>query len=166
MAKALLLFATLCLFTGANLSAQRVLLLEKKGRDQAQRLMEGDELTFRMKGDNFWQSGRITELRPDIQAIVMNERYILLDEIEALRFTRSNLAGVIGPTLMTFGVGWSTWALIGYATDGNPDTAYSSFDATVSATAVATGFLMWKLFRRRKIKLNDRNRLRILDLTF
>lgn len=128
--------------------------------------MEGDGLTFRMKGDNFWQSGQITELRPDIQAIVMNERFILINEIEALRLNGSGFLNYAGLALMTFGVSWSAFALVGYATDGDPSTSYGAYDVTISATTIVSGFLLRKLFARKKMKLNERNRLRIVDLNF
>lgn len=166
MPKLLLLFTLVVLAFSGTLRSQKVLLLEKYGQDKAQRLSRGDALTFRMEGDNFWQSGVITELRPDIQAIVMNERFVLIEEIEVLRLSGSGLLNYMGLSFMTFGVGWSAFALVGYATDGNPETAYSGFDATVSATAIASGFLLRKLFARKKLKMNERNRLRIVDLSF
>ena len=166
MYRPLLLLTLLFTIATTHLSAQRVLLLEKYGQSKSQRLVEGDGLTFRMKGDNFWQSGVITELRPDIQAIVMNERFVMIDEIEALRLSGSGFANYAGLTLMTFGAGWSFFGLVGYPLDGNPETNYGTFDLTITATAVASGFLLRQLFARKKMKLNKRNRLRIVDLTF
>lgn len=162
-----LLLLTLSIILGVSgISAQRVLLLEKSGQDTAQKLVPGDGLTFQMKGDNFWQTGLISELRPDIQAMVINDRFIMIDEIEALQFSGSGFLNYAGLSLITFGAGWSVFALVGYATDGDPSTSYSGFDLTVTATTVGTGFLLRKIFARRKFKLNERRRLRIVDLDF
>lgn len=165
MIKYLLLGLILVIWSG-EVSAQRVLLLERSGQSKPQKLMAGDGLTFRMKGDKFWQEGIISELRPDIQAMVINDRFIMIDEVEALRFSGSGLLNYAGLSLITFGAGWSFFALVGYATDGDPSSSYSGFDATVTGTTVATGFLLRKLFARKKFKLNDRRRLRIVDLSF
>ncbi|PHI19625.1 hypothetical protein CEQ90_12190 [Lewinellaceae bacterium SD302] len=166
MLKNLLLLLIFFTLGQSLLYGQRVLLLEKAGQNQSQKLYEGDGLTFRMKGDNFYQEGMISELRPDIQAMVINDRFILLNEVESLRFEGSGILNYAGLSLMTFGVGWSLFAAAGYAVDGNPETSYSGFDLTVSATSFATGFLLRKLFARRRFKLNDRKRLRVVDLSF
>lgn len=161
----LLLLLTFVIGAGALLS-QRVLLLEKSGQNTSQKLFEGDGLTFRMKGDKFYQEGMISELRPDIQAMVINDRFIMIEEIESLRFNGSGVLNYAGLSLMTFGAGWSLFAAVGYAVDGDPSTSYSGFDLTVSATSLATGFLLRKLFAKRKFKLNGRKRLRVVDLSF
>lgn len=148
------------------LSAQRVLLLERANQSKSERLMEGDEITFRLRGDKFWQSGNIAELRPDIQAMVINDRFIMLEEIESLRFPGSRFGSGIGLSLITFGAGWSAFALVGYATDGDETTAYSATDMSVTLTTVGTGLLLRQIFSRKKFKVNDRRRLRIVDLTF
>lgn len=149
-----------------DLAAQRVLLLEKSGQSKAERLLEGESLTYRIRGDKFWQQGVIDELRPDIQAVVMSDRFIMLDEVEALRFGGSAFGNGVGYSLMTFGVGWSAFALVGYATDGDPETAYSRDDLAVTLVGLGTGFLLRKIFARRRFKINNRKRLRIVDLTF
>ncbi|MEL6141429.1 MAG: hypothetical protein AAFU67_07405 [Bacteroidota bacterium] len=142
------------------------MLFEEANKSKADRMLEGESITFRMQGDNFWQSGLITELRPDIQAMIINERYIMLEEIETVRFSGSRLANGVGYSLMTFGLGWSAFALIGYNTDGDPETQYSNSDLGVTLVAFGTGFLLRKLFANRKYKLSKRKRLRVVDLTF
>ncbi|MEM6772845.1 MAG: hypothetical protein AAF597_19865, partial [Bacteroidota bacterium] len=98
----LLLFTLLC--TCAR--AQKVLLFEKLTSSKSERLYEGDLLKFKMKGDKFWQSGRMLELRPDIQALVINDRFIMVDEIASVHQGRG-IGTAIGGSLMTFGVAWS-----------------------------------------------------------
>ena len=164
----LLFLLTLLLWSLAptQLAAQRVLLLEKAKKNTAEKIMEGTELTYKMNGDNFWQTGYIDELRPDIQAMVINDRFVMLDEIEALKFGGGRFGSAMGFSLITFGTAWSGFALIGYATDGNPDTFYSGRDLGVTLVSVGAGFLLRKLFQNSKYKVSERKRLRIVDLTF
>jgi len=119
-----------------------------------------------MLGDNFWQNGPITELRPDIQAMVINDRFIMLDQIESVKFSGSSFANGAGYSLMIFGLSWSAFAGIGYNTDGDPNTQYGAMDLGVTAVAFGAGVLLRKLFASRKYKLNQRKRLRVVDLTF
>ena len=149
-----------------QLAAQRVLLLEKSGQNTAEKITEGSEITYRIKGDDFWQEGYIDELRPDIQAMVINDRFVMLDEVEALKFPGARFGGAAGTSLITFGLGWSTFALLGYATDGNPETSYGNRDLTVTLVSVGAGLLLRKIFQNRKYKVSDRKRLRVVDLTF
>ncbi len=155
----------LCLWPGSTAVAQRVLLFEKLTSSKSERVYEGDALRFRMKGDNFWQEGYIREMRPDIQALVINDRYVLIDEIEAV-YLGNTIASKIGYGLMTFGAGWSVFAALGYATDKDPSTSYSVDDALVTAVSVGTGFLLLKILGTRKFKPGKYKRLRVVDLSF
>ncbi|THH39764.1 hypothetical protein [Neolewinella litorea] len=145
--------------------AQRVLLFEQLTNSKSDRVYEGEALRFRMKGDDFWQEGYIREMRPDIQALVINDRYILLDEIDAV-FRGHTIASRLGLGLMTFGAGWSFFAALGYATDKIDETNYSVDDALVTAVSVGTGFLLVKVLGRRKFRPGKYKRLRVVDLNF
>ncbi|NJB86194.1 hypothetical protein GGR26_001962 [Lewinella marina] len=155
----------LVLFLGTSVRAQRVLLFEQLTSSKSERVYEGEALRFRMKGDNFWQEGYIREMRPDIQALVINDRYILLEEIDAV-FLGHTIASKLGYGLITFGAGWSFFAALGYATDKIDETNYSVDDALVTAASVGTGFLLVKLLGRRKFRPGKYKRLRVVDLSF
>lgn len=155
----------LLLTLGPCAPAQKVLLFEKLTDSKSDRLYEGEALRFKMRGDNFWQEGYIREMRPDIQALVINDRFILLDEI-AVVDRGSTLAAVAGYGLLTFGVGWSAFALVGYATDRDPETSYSGFDATVSGVAIGSGLLLTQLLGRKRFRPGKYKRLRIVDTSF
>ena len=158
----LFLFAVLgCL----SLPAQRVMLFEKLTSSQSDRVYEGEPLRFRMKEDDFWQEGFIREMRPDIQALVINDRFILLDEIDAV-YRGNTFASGVGYSLVTFGAGWSVFAALGYATDKDPTTSYSVDDALVTATSVGIGYLLIKVLGQRKFRTGKFKRLRIVDLEF
>jgi hypothetical protein len=159
-----LLLIALLAFT-ASLTAQRVLLFEKLTDSRSERLYEGEMLRFKMKGDNFWQEGPIRQMRPDIQALVINDRFIMTDEIAVIDQGNTVFAAA-GYGLMTFGAGWSFWGVVGTATDGNPTTRYETRDLMVSLTAIGTGFLMTKLLGKKRYKTGKYKRLRVVDTSF
>lgn len=141
------------------------MLFEKLTNSKSERVYEGERLKFRMAGDKFWQEGSIMEMRPDIQALVINDRFILLDEIETIH--RGNTAAAAaGYSLMAFGLGWSAFGLVGYNTDGDPNTQYSRRDLMTTLTTVSSGFLLNKLLGRKLYKTGKYKRLRIIDTSF
>ena len=161
----LLLFTLLCTCGPAQVAAQRVMLFEKLTASKSDRVYEGERLKFKLKGDKFWQEGPIREMRPDIQALIINDRFVMLDEVQIVH--RGQTAGAaVGYGLMTFGVGWSFWAGVGYNTDGDPNTQYSRRDLMTSLTALGSGFLIYKLFGQRKYKTGKYKRLRVVDTSF
>ncbi|MTB50535.1 hypothetical protein [Lewinella sp. W8] len=158
-----LLFFLLVLAGSA--AAQRVLLFEKLTDSRSERLYEGEMLRFKMKGDNFWQEGPIRQMRPDIQALVINDRFIMTDEIAVIDQGNTVFAAA-GYGLMTFGAGWSFWALAGNATDGDPTTRYENRDLMVTLTSVGTGYLLTRLLGKKRFKTGKYKRLRVVDTSF
>jgi len=145
--------------------AQKVMLFEQLTSSKSARVYEGERLTFRMKGDRFWQEGFIREMRPDIQALVINDRFIMLDEIDSVH-RGSTVFAKVGYSLMAFGVGWSAFGLVGYNTDGDPSTQYSRRDLLTSVTSAGTGFLIVKLFGKKRYRTGKHKRLRVIDTSF
>lgn len=157
-----LLFIT---FLCTGVRAQKVLLFEKLTSSSSERMLEGERLKFKMKGDKFWQEGPIREMRPDIQALVINDRFIMLDEIATVH-QGTTIAGAAGYSLMTFGVGWSFWSVAGNYTDGDPATRYETRDLMVTLTTAGTGFLLARVLGRKRFKTGKYKRLRVVDTSF
>ena len=147
-----------------NLFGQKVILVEKAGRPKSQKLYINSIVTFKLKGDDVYYTYAIEDILVDAQAIVFPKRIVQLDQIESFRRPRNGMK-VLGISLITFGAGWSTFAAIGTATDGNPDTKYETSDAIVSAVTVGSGFLFASLFKWKTTKFGKRKRLRAVDLT-
>lgn len=147
------------------LPAQRVMLFEKLTASKSDRVYEGEWLKFRMKGDKFYQEGPIREMRPDIQALVINDRYVMLDQIDVIHRGKT-FGAAAGYGLATFGVGWSFWSLVGNATDGDPLTKYENRDLMISLTSIGTGLLINQLFGQKKYKTGKYKRLRVIDTSF
>ena len=146
-------------------SAQKVLQIERYGKAKTEKFYVGQELTFKLKGDEEWQSAYIEGLLVEENIVLLGPRYVRLDSISALRFTR-NWTKAASLTLFWFGTGWSAFALIGTATDGDPETKYQASDAIVTGTSWFLAFIIPRLFKYKKIKFGEKKRLRMLDLSF
>lgn len=161
----LTLFLLLFFITTGSANAQKVMLMEKVGASTSQRIFEGQALKWRMKGDKFWQQGVVTEMREDIQALIIKERFIFLDEIDAIHLG-DTFGKIAGYSIMTFGASYTIIGLIGYNTDKDPETQISSGELMVGAGSLAAGFLIKTIFGDKKFRLGKNKRLRIIDISF
>ncbi len=142
------------------------MLIERLNSAKNLSLYEGDRLDFRLYGEEEdFDNGTIEELRADIQAIVINDRIIPLKDIEMLRQSRG-LAKAAGYGLQTFGAAWGFFALIGYNTDGDPDSQVGVGDGIVTAVGLGGGYLIRKVFGTKRLKMDGNYRLRVVDVTF
>jgi len=143
--------------------AQKLMQIERYGSPQTQKIFIGEIIEYQLEGEDFFRTGYIEDFRVEDNLIVMGTYYLKVDEITALRFDR-RWATAGGTALMIFGGAWSGFALIGYATDEDPETSYSGFDAAVSLTSIGLGYALRRLFRYKIVRFNDRRWLRLLDL--
>ena len=145
--------------------AQKVLQIEKYGTPRSEKIYIGDEITYRLKGEENWHSGYIVDLIVEREVIALEDRYVDMEDIDALRYRRGWTTPV-GISLLTFGLAWSGFALIGTATDGDPTTSYRASDAVVSAVSIGMGLVVGKLLKNKTIRFGNKRRLRMLDLSF
>lgn len=160
-----LLFILCGLLFSMTATAQKVLQIEKYGSAQTQKIQKGQFLTYKLKEDDSFLEGYIEDILIDDGLLQLGNRYVKVDDIEALRFNRP-WANATGQSLFFFGIGWSGFALIGGAVDGNPETNYRTSDLIVTLTALASAFLIPKLFKYKYVKIGKRKQLRLLDLRF
>ena len=161
----LCLLLMLALLAASPLWGQRVMQIERYGNPKSRKIFIGEEITYRLKNDKTWYTRAIEDYRLDQNMIVAADRYIKVDEIAALRYERG-WPRVLGRQLFWFGTGWSFYGLVGFAVDGNPNTHYRWADAIVTGTSWTTALLLPKIFKYKKIKINDRRRLRLVDINF
>ncbi len=161
----LFLLAFLLTLLAPAAQGQRVLLIEKSGSAKTQKIFEGQYIEYRLRDDEDWYPGDIREFRIDQNLIELDDRYIKLDEIDAFRYSRG-WSQALGYSLVTFGVSWSGFALIGNWTDGDPETKYGSGDAIVTGTSIGLGVLMSQLFKHKVVRFGGRKRLRMVDISF
>ncbi len=146
-------------------TAQKVLQIEKAGSFKVQKIFIGQTIDYKLEGNDYFIEGVIEDLDIENQVIVLADRYVTLKDIVALRYPRSWPQGV-SKSLLWFGVGWSFFAVVGTATDGESSTSYQWSDAVVSASSLTSSFLVSKISRYKKIKIGKRRRLRLLDINF
>lgn len=163
--KAFLLSLGLVLSLAEVVAAQQFLLLEKANSPRTQKIGIGSTITYRLDEDPTWLDGKIVEIRTDQQLLAIDDYYLDITRIKAIRQRRE---WVIPTSVMltTFGLSWSGFALIGNATDGNPDTNYKAKDAIVTAVSAGTGIIINRLFRYRMFKIGPNRRLRLVDVSF
>ncbi len=138
--------------------------MEKYGSPRTTKFFKGEELEYKLEGDEIWYKGLIEDYNVDQNRIVLADRYIEVDKIEALRKTR-NWAKPAGKQLFYFGVAWSGFAFVGTHTDKNDDTHYKWSDVAVTGTSWLAGWLVPKIFHYRTYKMGKRRRLRLLDIS-
>lgn len=153
------------LFSPVFLSGQKVLQIEKPGKVKAQKIFIGTPIAYRLTNSKDFLYGQIEDFNIENNLIVLEDRYIKVSDINALRFQRS-WPKAVGTSAFWFGTGWSALAAIGTATDGNPDTHYQWSDAIVTGSSYLLSFSLPKLFGKKTIKTQKRARLRLLDINF
>lgn len=147
------------------LTAQKVLQIERFGRAETEKIFIGEGIEYRLKGDDEWRYAVIEDIDVEEKLLVFSDRYLDPGRIDALRYYRPGMRR-LGFQVMTFGVAWSGFALIGTAVDGNPETRYRASDAVVTATSLGIGYAISQVFKYKKIKFGKRRRLRVVDITF
>ncbi|NET31603.1 MAG: hypothetical protein F6K19_06335 [Cyanothece sp. SIO1E1] len=153
------------LFFSFSLAGQKVMQIETSGRVKTRKIFKGEGLEYNLRESDVWTYGVIEDFNIERNLIVFGDRYVNVDEIAAIRYYQP-AARRGGIQLALFGAAWSTFALVGTATDGNPDTNYRWSDAIVTGTAMGLGYATAQLFKYKKFKIGKRRRLRLIDLTF
>lgn len=162
------LLLALIFFT--QLEGQKYLQLERSNSFKVKRYQEGDEIKFRMNTfEDNWFVDPILELLPAEKSIVFYDKIIQIDEITHIQYNR-RWANLGGKSLMSFGASWLAFggAIEGLRRLDVIDTEYTfgTDTAIIGVTSIASGWLVQKLWSKATKKINDRNRLRILDLNF
>lgn len=156
------LLAVLCY---VPLSAQKVLQIERYGRAKTTKIYLDEEITYRLKGDDAWYTRVVEDLNVEQGLIISVDRYIKIADITTLRYDRP-WSKAVGKQLFWLGAGWSLYGVVGNLADGNPDTQYRWGDAAVTGTAWGLSWLVPRVFKYKKIKMNERRRLRAVDINF
>ena len=169
-----MIFSNVAIFTmifmAESLSAQVYFQFEQANKIRAKKYSAGDQVTFRTNefGEN-WLTKNIIEILPEDNALVFYDQITYLDEMTHFRYRRP-WADIAGTNLMRFGVSWIAFGGVieGLRQLDAIDTGYEfGVDtAVIGLSSIATGFLTKKLWARATKKLNERNRVRIIDTRF
>lgn len=158
-------FTCLLFLLTFNLSAQVVLQIERAGSAKTKKIFIGERIEYKLKGGEEWEDGVIERLIEKDDIIVFADRFIKMEDIEAIRYFRP-WTRFVKTTFFWFGVAWSGFAAIGTAVDGNDDTQYRWSDAIITATSLGISLIIPKIFKYKVYRFGKRKRLRILDISF
>lgn len=151
----------ICLLPSIS-NSQKLLLIEQSNVVKPIKLTIGDQLVFRLEGEeDYWYKRTITDLLPEGNSLMLDHQLVRLEDISALKISRKGYVRLIGTSLFTFGVSMGvaiTAAVL-----------YRDFDYNFPALigAGAGSFLAGTyLLTPRKIKMGDKFRLRIIEIKF
>lgn len=141
--------------------AQKFIQLEKTNRARVDKFYAGQELTFRLKGDPDWYTEKITDVQMDSQRVAFELTRARISDFDAIRLEYPGILRNTGPALMIFGASWGGFSLIGAAFD---DYKLTAGTAIVTGTGLLSGYILYQVFKNRDVKLNDRKRLRAVEI--
>lgn len=162
----------LILLTGLlfDVNGQLFLQLEQSNSLEVKKYSPGDLLHYRTKefGNN-WLNDKIINVLPEDNALLFYDKIIHLDEITHIQYPRP-WADATGYSLMGFGSGWLIYGGVieGLSSINAIESNYrfGKDTAIIGVTAIASGYLIKKLWSKAVRKMNQRNRVRIIDVRF
>lgn len=165
-----LIYSFFLLLIIGNISAQKVLQIEKLGKAKTKKLYIGESVFIQTTLNPDWFEGVIEDLLPDAQAVVFYDRIIPIKDITAIRFRKKSAMNGVGRALQ-----WSWIVPVTY--QGvfdlvNPPPSEELKQGWIATGIISGGsFLLGSLLRLippKKLKFGQgqNRRLRVLDLTF
>lgn len=143
------------------INAQKFLLIETINDPKTVKIVEGQSFEYKIHNSSEWLYGTIETLMIDEESILFSNAIVSLSDISHIKRYRP-IASYIGKGLMSFGAGWFVFGGLG-AASGNYEFGTDTF--VIGGAALATGWLINKLFYKRVIVIGDRYRLRMIDTT-
>jgi hypothetical protein len=157
-----LLFVIACVQVG---SAQKTLLIERRGSPVTQRIQLYEDLTFKLKDDKVgWYTRTIYDLDANAQLIFLGDSWVAVEDIARIKLKRQRaLPNILGGALQVGGVSMF-FGDVWYTLAGNPEFSQGGMEFGILNFAVGTAIR--KLFAPIKYNLGKKRRLRVVDLTF
>jgi len=160
--KRIILICFALLLVNSTIHAQKFIQMDMFGKKKAMRFNVGDELRFKVKGDDKFYILPIVDLDETTGKIILPKGEVFLHEIEKIQIiAQTEKRHLLGRKLFGFG-----GTMLGIGT----------FDALISGSVLTwTGFIVgvaamiggailrW-VFKKRTFKINERRQLRILNL--
>ena len=164
------LFCCSIVFSVVPLHSQLFFQFEQANKIKTKRYSAGDKIMFRTGefGEN-WLTDEIIQILPEDNALVFYDRITYLDEMTHFQYNRP-WAKITGGTLLRFG---ASWLVFGGAIEGlrridalETDYEFGTDTLMIGLGSMATGYLINRLWGKAIKKINDRNRVRIIDVRF
>jgi hypothetical protein len=158
----------ICLITFSSSDAQVYFQFEQANSLKVKKYGIGDVLSYQTsKYPGVWQEGEIIDINVERQSVVFIDRVSYLNEMTYIKYNRPWAYGV-GTSLFVFGTSWLVFggAIEGLRSIGAIETNYTfGWDtAIIGGTAMASGYLTRALWGTAVKKLNEKKRVRIIDL--
>lgn len=146
---------------------QKVLQVEKIGSAKTQKFTIGDGITYKLQDDDIWYNAVIEDIKAEEGFLIFNDRLVRVEAIEALQFNDSRRwSRNLGLQLYTFAAGWTFFGIADHLIfNQNENRASIPLIVIPASTALVSGFLIQRIFRQRTLKMGNKYRLRLLDLT-
>jgi hypothetical protein len=157
-----LLFCLLILLMSVNIYAQKILKLDTPKDPSRMVFRIGSVITFQLDGEkDIWYSDRILDFDTDKGWLIFETWRAHVGDISAVKRQRGGFIQRLPIMLKVFGVSAVFFGTVGRLTTcNNCDQA-----VIVGGSSFLIGWLLGKIFKPKVYKINDRNKLRLLDLT-
>jgi hypothetical protein len=150
-------------FLVEKMDAQKYLQIEKRNTTKVRRFMEGDVITYKIKGkEEPWHTDEIQRIVVENGILIMPNGMVKISDIDRLRFERY-WTDAYKKSMYAFGGGWAFWNIVGTILK---EETLEKGDAIVVGSSIASGFLVRKIFKYRIMKMGAKRRLRVIDLDF
>lgn len=155
------------LFVCQNANSQLYFQFEQANSLDVRKYAIGETIDFKTEKFEGWQKGTISNILPEDGVLVFPDRLTHVDDITYFKFKRP-VANTLGTTVQYFGASWLVMggAIEGLRSIGALETQYEfGWDtAAIGVGSLALGYLTRKAWGTAVKKINDRNRVRIIDL--
>ncbi len=149
---------------------QKIMQIEMRGSPKSYKFYIGDEISFRLKGEKIWYDRRISDLDLEAEAIIIPD----LEGVIAIPI--SDITHIKNPNkgkwvryaatfLMVSGANTVFSTLILQLRDIVPSYGEEPAPLIFGAGSFLLGFGLRKWLGKNRVKLNERNHIRLLDLT-
>lgn len=141
---------------------QKILLLERANNAKPTKIYTGDNLHYRLTGDEkYWYDRTITDMLPEKNTLLLDNFPVQLGDISQVKVRRKGVWRIVGGTLLAFGASLAV-ATTFAAIYGDKETNYGALYATSVGSAGVGYFLNTK----RTLKMDQKHRLRIIEIQF
>ncbi len=151
------------LIAANSVFSQKMLLLERANRARTTKMYIGQTLKFRLTGEeNYWYERTITEMLPETNTLMLDNFAVKLSDIQTIKVRRKRIWGIVGGAAFSLG---ATLALA--TTIGRYGYQDKGVDAPkLYAISVVSFGAGWYLNTPRKLRLGEKHRLRIVQISF
>jgi hypothetical protein len=155
-------FILLLTLAATPLFSQKMLLLEKANCAKTTKMYIGEPLHFRLAGsENYWYQRTITDMLPEKSTLLLDNFAVNLGDISQIKVRRKGVWRITGGLTFAFGATLTLATTIA-ALYGDKDVNYGAYYAT-AAGSLGVGYF---LSTKRKLKLGEKHRLRLVEVKF